>query len=102
MNEISVKNIYMCSEDVVAREIEGELIIVPLVAGIGDMDDELFTLNETGKLIWDCLDGKTSLLDIIENIQREYNADTDLIEEDVLGLVGELVRRGILIDKSTP
>ena len=33
------------------REIEGELIIVPLVAGIGDADDELFTLNETGKAI---------------------------------------------------
>lgn len=101
MNEISVKNIYMCSEDVVAREIEGELIIVPLVSGIGDMDDELFTLSETGKVIWDSLDGKTNLEDIIKDIQCDYNADPDLIEADVLGLVGELVRRGILIDKST-
>jgi len=102
MNEISVDNIYMCSKDVVAREIEGELIIVPLVAGIGDLEDELFTLNDTGKVIWDRLDGKTSLLEIIEDIKGEYNADSDLIEEDVLGLVGELVRRGILIDKSNP
>lgn len=102
MNEIFVENIYMCSEDVVAREIEGELIIVPLVAGIGDLEDELFTLNDTGKAIWDRLDGKTSLCEIIKDIQREYNADSDLIEEDVLGLVGELVRRGILIDKSNP
>ena len=29
------------SEDVVAREIEGEIVIVPLVAGIADADDEL-------------------------------------------------------------
>ena len=29
------------SQDVVAREIEGELIIVPLAAGIGDLEDEL-------------------------------------------------------------
>ena len=36
------------SEDVVAREIEGEIVIVPLASGIGDMEDELFTLNETG------------------------------------------------------
>ena len=27
----------------------GGIIIVPLVAGIGDMEDELFTLNDTGK-----------------------------------------------------
>ena len=28
------------SEDVVAKLIEDELIIVPIVAGIGDMDDD--------------------------------------------------------------
>ena len=46
------------SGDVVAREIEGESIIVPLVAGSGDMEDELFTLNDTGKAIWDQFDGR--------------------------------------------
>ena len=51
MAEINIDKIYIPSEDVVARLIEGELIIVPLVAGIGDMDDELFTLNETGRAI---------------------------------------------------
>ena len=40
------------SEDVVAREIEGDVIIVPLVSGIGDEDDELYTLNPTGQAIW--------------------------------------------------
>ena len=44
--------IYVPSEDVVAREIEGEMIIVPIASGIGDMEDELYTLNETGKAIW--------------------------------------------------
>ena len=34
----------------------GEIIIVPLVAGIGDMEDELFTLNDTVKASWGQLD----------------------------------------------
>jgi hypothetical protein len=34
--KIVLDAIYAPSEDVVAREIEGELIIVPLVAGIGE------------------------------------------------------------------
>ena len=38
---------YSPSEYIVARKIEGELIIVPLVSGIGDMEDELYTLNVT-------------------------------------------------------
>ena len=45
---VKTDGVYAPSEDIVAREIEGEIIIVPLVAGIGDMEDELYTLNETG------------------------------------------------------
>ena len=58
---IALEDVYTPSGDVVAREIEGEIIIVPLVAGSGDMEDELFTLNDAGKAIWDQLDGRRSL-----------------------------------------
>lgn len=81
------------SEDVVAREIEGELIIIPLVAGIGDMEDELFTLNESGKAIWKLLDGSRSLADVAVELSREYELPAADIERDVLGLVEELMRR---------
>ena len=47
--KVDINAAYKASEEVVAREIEGELIIVPLTSGIGDMEDELFTLNETGR-----------------------------------------------------
>ena len=50
--KVDLDAIYAPSEDIVAREIEGELIIVPLVSGIGDMEDELYTMNETGRAIW--------------------------------------------------
>jgi coenzyme PQQ biosynthesis protein PqqD len=90
--------IYTPSEDIVAREIEGEIIIVPLVAGIGDLEDELFTLNESGKAIWNLLDGKNTLENIIENLGQEYEAQSGEIERDVLGLVEELVKRRILVE----
>ncbi|TFG60115.1 MAG: PqqD family peptide modification chaperone, partial [Deltaproteobacteria bacterium] len=64
MTEIRMDAAYIPSEDVVAREIEGELIIVPLAAGIGDLEDELYTLNETGKALWARLDGKSTLTEI--------------------------------------
>ena len=50
MTEVRMEAVYAPSEDVVAREIEGELIIVPLVAGIGDMEDELryVTMTDDG------------------------------------------------------
>lgn len=90
--------VYMPSEDIVAREIEGEIIIVPLVAGIGDMEDELYTLNETGKAIWNQLDGRRNLEEVIASLLREFEAAPDEIESDVLGLVEELVSRRMLVE----
>lgn len=96
--KIDINSVYIPSDDIVAREIEGELIIVPLVAGIGDMEDDLYTLNETGKSIWAKLDGQKNLKELSEELSREFSASNDEIEEDVLGLLGELVQRKIVIE----
>jgi hypothetical protein len=100
MTEIRMEAAYIPSEDVVAREIEGELIIVPLAAGIGDLEDELYTLNETGKDLWARLDGKSTLQEIARGLAEEYEAPPGEIEEDVRGLVQELVRRRMLVEAS--
>jgi len=94
---IAADAVYKPSDDVVAREIEGEIIIVPLVAGIGDMEDELFTLNDTGKAIWDKLDGQRSLADVVTELSPEFEAEDGAIERDVFGLVAELVQRKMLV-----
>jgi hypothetical protein len=71
--QVILESICMPSGDVVAREIEGEVVIVPLVAGIGDADDELYTLNETGQAIWKKLDGQRTLKDVAASLVSEYN-----------------------------
>ena len=94
----NLESVLIPSEDIVAREIEGELIIVPLVAGIGDLEDELFSLNDYAKAIWRQLDGKHSLGAIVANLVDEYDADPEEIAQDVLGLVSEMTRRGMLVE----
>ncbi len=96
--EIHLDGVYKPSEDIVAREIEGELIIVPLTSGIGDLEDELFSLNETGKEIWKRLDGVRSLAEIAGELAQEYEAPAAEITEDILGLLAELQRRGLVVD----
>lgn len=97
--QITMDSVCLASEDVVAREIEGDLIIVPLVAGIGNADDELYTLNETGKAIWQKLDGKLTLGQVVEALSRDFSASEEKMQRDVLGFVHEMVRRGILAVK---
>jgi len=93
---ITLNSICTPSEDIVAREIEGELIIIPLAAGIGDMEDELYTRNETGKAIWVIMDGAMPLGQIAAAIAENYDASRDEIERDVLGLIAEMARRKIV------
>jgi hypothetical protein len=93
----SLDAVYAPSQDIVARNIEGELIIVPLASGIGDLEDELYTLNETGKAIWERLDGKKRLKEVLAELSEEFEAPAGEIEKDLTGLVEELVRRRILV-----
>ncbi len=99
MTDIQMDAVYMRSEDVVSREIEGELIIVPLAAGIGDMEDELYSLNDTGREIWRRLDGQRSLAAIAAELAEEFDAALGEIEQDVRGLVAELLRRRMLVER---
>jgi len=95
--ELGPDDVCRRSEDVVSREISGELIIVPLVAGIGDMDEELFTLNETGRAVWRRLDGERTLGEVAAELAAVYEAGEDEVRADVVGLVGELVQRRMVV-----
>lgn len=96
---IDLSAVYFPSEGIVAREIEGEVILVPLTAGLADMEDDLYTLNETGRVIWKMLDGRNKAGDIVESLAKEYDAVAGEIEEDVIGLLSELLTRKIIVAK---
>jgi hypothetical protein len=98
-DKIDLDKVYAPSEDVVVREIEGEVVIVPLVSGIGDMEDELFTLNETGRDIWKRVDGSKPLAAIVRELTEEYDAPAGLIAGDVIGLLEELLVRKMIVEK---
>jgi hypothetical protein len=93
---ISLDSTYAVSETIVAREIEGEVVIVPLTAGAGTAEDALYSLNKTGQAIWSILDGKRSLRVIAEELANLYEAQPGEIEQDILGLMQELLKRGIV------
>jgi hypothetical protein len=96
--KVELDKIYMPSDEVVAREIEGEMILVPLAAGIGDLEDELYSLNETGKAVWKALDGRKSLREVADSLAERFDAGRREIEKDVAGLVEELVKRRMVVE----
>ncbi|TAN60373.1 PqqD family protein [bacterium] len=97
--KVSLKSIYVPSGDVVAREVQGEFIIIPVASGITEEEDEIFSLNETGKAVWERLDGGKTLQDVISGLCVEFEAAPEEIKEDVLGLSKELLKRRMLVEK---
>lgn len=96
---LDTANVYLPSEDIVSREIEGELILIPIVAGIGDVDDDIFSFNDVARDIWRRFDGNRSLDDIIQELAEEYEAPIDRIKADVIGWTSELLRRKMLVQR---
>ncbi len=94
---VHLEGVYTVSDNVVARLIEGELVIVPLVGGLGDADDELYTLNETGHAMWGKLDGVRTLRAVAAELDEQFSAAPGVVEADVLGLVAELLHRRFLV-----
>lgn len=93
-----IKKVYAFSEDVVARDVHGEFVIIPVTSCAGETEGEIFSLNETGQAIWSRLNGKTALKEIIQALAQEFNAPYTQIEKDVIGLTQELLRRRIIIE----
>ena len=92
----SLTECFIPTDDVVARDIDGELIIVPLTADVADGGDSLYTLNEVGIDVWKRLDGR-SLREVIASLEADYDATPDEIEKDVRALLSDLLKLGLVV-----
>ncbi|MEA1967530.1 MAG: PqqD family protein [Thermodesulfobacteriota bacterium] len=95
--KIDLNKCYSISKDIVKREIEGEIVIIPIVSGIGDIEDDIYSLNETGKVIWGMLDGKKKLKEIIKDLHEQYDTQMEKIEADVINIIKELVNKKLVV-----
>ncbi|MCI0474719.1 MAG: PqqD family protein [Anaerolineales bacterium] len=94
-----LSQIWVKSDDVVERNLDGEVILVPLASGVGDLEDELFALNPIGQAIWALLDGSRTTAQMIEQLMQEFEADRALIETDVIGFLEELGKRKLIVER---
>ena len=77
-----LNTLYSKSPSVVTRKTGNEYVLVPVANNIADMNS-VYTLNETGAFIWEHIDGKRCVNDLIEALVKEYEIDEKTASEDV-------------------
>jgi hypothetical protein len=98
--QITTDAVYAVSDNVVARKIEDDIILIPVEADICHRESEVYTLNPTAQIIWKKLDGKRRLKDIAADLTAEFNSPAGVIKKDVVSLVKELLKRKLLVEVS--
>lgn len=72
-----------------------------VVVGVGENADKLkgyLTLNETGVIVWKALEKGASVDEIVSMILNEYDADEQVVKNDVLSVISTLKGIGALDD----
>ena len=78
-----LEKVYKKSESIVSRRIGDEYILVPIRQDVGDLES-IYTLNETGALIWELIDGKIKVGEIKESLLEAFEVEPEEAEKDLI------------------
>ncbi len=82
-------------EGFVAREIAGQSVVVAL-GEASKIFNGIIKLNETGRVIWDCLTEGKEKEETVEKILSEYEVDRQTVEQDYDRFIATLQGANIL------
>jgi hypothetical protein len=68
---------------------------VPIKGHVGDLEG-VFTLNELGTMIWELINGQTTVSELVEAVRSEYDVGVAEAEKDVVDFLRSLEDAGLI------
>ena len=99
VNSENNNKVFMRNSDVISRKIAGELFLVPVKGKIADMEN-IFALTAVAEYIWDRLDGRKSLNEILNNVVDRFDVEQEQAESDIREFIMELMGAGLITEES--
>lgn len=84
------------SGNVTARPVKDDLVLVDLNRG------EYYSLNDTGRHVWEELTLASDLDDLVERLARHFEGDRESIRRDVEAIIDDLLERRLLTRQVSP
>jgi hypothetical protein len=88
-------DVYVRSDAVVARMIDGETLAIPVRGGIGDLAS-IYRFNEVGTMIWEALAKPMTFEELVDLIERDYEATWKSVCGDVDLFLTEMRSAGLV------
>lgn len=83
------------SDEVVARVIAGETLIIPVRSNVADLGS-IYSFNETGTLLWSLLESPRTVAELSLAVAQKYEVEAAIAEQDVTSFVAELKSIGLV------
>ena len=78
------------SDTVFAQQVDGEMVLL-------DMKSEnYFGLDSVGTDIWQAIEKKKRLKEVLEILKEQYEADEDVLRRDLIAFVKQLQEQGLI------
>ncbi|HKN24067.1 MAG TPA: PqqD family protein [Candidatus Acidoferrum sp.] len=87
---------FIRNREVVSRKIEGELIIVPIRSGVGDLNS-LYTLNAVGSVLWDFMAEGHTVGEMVQRVCDEFEVTRKQAEQDIETFLGSLLEEKLVL-----
>lgn len=81
--------VFKKNKDIVARVIDDETVLVPLIKTEDDIK-AIYTLDNIANSIWELFDGKRSIKEIRQILLKKYDVEEKRLDKDIAKFVQEL------------
>ena len=86
---------FIRNREVVSRQIEGELVIVPIRRGVGDLNS-LYTLNPVGSALWEFMDEGHTVPEMVNRVCDEFEVSSTQAQTDIQEFLNSMLEEKLI------
>ncbi|MFC2086797.1 lasso peptide biosynthesis PqqD family chaperone [Bacteroidota bacterium] len=87
---LNLESVINRNPNIIASEIDEEKVMMSIEMG------EYFGIDKIGSRIWDMIEKKIKIKELIENLQEEFEVDQPTCEHDVFEFLTELYNKKLI------
>jgi hypothetical protein len=81
--------------------IAGETLVIPICAGVGDME-AIYTFNGVGGQLWRSLEQSQTEEDLVALVMQQFDVAAGVAKTDVQAFLGDLKEIGLVKQVASP